>query len=61
MLMANFGEYKVFQSLCTSHTDFFHQQLTSPFLLPTPCIIDGPPEFPWANNEHIASWSEAKD
>jgi len=38
--------------------DFLYQQPTFPFLLPTPCIIDGPLEFPWANNGHIASWSE---
>ena len=61
MLMANFGEYKVFWSLHISHMDFLHQQPTFPFLLPTPRVVDGPLEFPWANSGHITSWSEAKD
>ena len=61
ILMANFGKYKVFQSPRISHMDFLYQQQTSPFLLPISCIIDRPPEFPWANNKHVASWSEAGD
>jgi len=60
MLTANFGKYKVFQSLHISHTDFSHQQLTSSFLLPTPHVIDGPLEFLSAGIEHVASWSEAE-
>jgi len=59
--MVNFGEYKVFQSPYTSHKDFLYQQWTFPFLLPIPYIIDGLLEFSWANNEHIASWSEMGD
>jgi len=58
--MANFGEYKVFQSLHTSHMDFLHQQLTFSFLLPTPHIIDKPLEFLMAGIEHVASWSEVE-
>jgi len=40
--------------------DFPHQQLMSPFLLPTPRIIDRPPGSLSSNIEHIASWSEAE-
>ena len=61
MLIANFGKYKIFWSLCTSHMDFLHQQPTFLFLLPTPHVIDRPPEFPWASNGYVASWLEAKD
>jgi len=60
ILMANFGEYKVFQSLHISHIDFPHQQLTFPFLLPIPHIVDGPLESLWADTKYIASWSEAE-
>ena len=58
ILMAKFEEYTRFRSLCTSHTDFLHQQLTSPFLLPTPHIIGKPLEFLVVGIEHVASWSE---
>jgi len=61
ILMTNFEECTGFQSLCTSHTDFLYQQPTFPFLLPTPCVVDRPLEFSWANNRHVASWSEAGD
>jgi len=60
ILTANFGEYKVFQSPHISHMDFPHQQLMFPFLLPTPCVIDRPPESLSANIKHVASWSEAE-
>jgi len=40
--------------------DFLHQQLTFPFLLPTPHIIDKPLEFLMAGIEHVASWSEVE-
>ena len=57
--MARFKEYTRFRSPCTSHTDFLHQQVTSPFLLTTPCVFGEPPEFLVAGIEHVASWSEA--
>jgi len=40
--------------------DFPHQRLTSPFLLPTLCVIGELPEFLVASIEHVASWSEAE-
>jgi len=59
ILTAKFEEYTGFRNLRTSHTDFLHRQLTSPFLLTTPCGFGEPPEFPVAGIEHIASWSKA--
>jgi len=41
--------------------DFSYQQLSLPFLLPTPDIVGGPLEFLGADIRHIASWSEAED
>ena len=38
--------------------DFPHQQLTSPFLLPTLHVVDEPLEFLVAGIEHVTSWSE---
>jgi len=58
--MARFGEYTRFQSPRTSHTDFPHQRLMSPFLLPTLYVVGEPPEFLMAGIEHVASWSEAE-
>ena len=60
ILMVKFEEYIRFQSPRTSHTDFPHQWLTSPFLLPTPCIVGKPPEFLVADIEHVTSWLEAE-
>ena len=60
ILTARFGEYTRFRSLHTSHTDFSHQQLTSPFLLPTLRVIGKPLEFLVADNKHVVSWSEAE-
>ena len=59
-LMANFKEYRVFRSPRTSRTDFLHQQLVLPSPLPTPHVIDMPPEFLEANVGYIASWSEVE-
>jgi len=59
--MTNFGKYKVFQSLCTSHTDFPHQQLSLPFLLPTPDIIGRSLEFLRTDIKYVVSWSEVRD
>ena len=58
--MAEFGEYTKFRSPRTSHTDFPHQRLASPFLLPTPHVVDEPPEFLVASIECVAFWSEAE-
>ena len=58
--MANFEKCTGFRSLYISHTDFLHQQLMFPFLLPTPHVIGEPPEFLVADIGHVASWSEAK-
>ena len=58
--MARFGEYIKFRSLRTSHIDFPHQRLMSPFLLPTPRVVGKPPEFLVASIERVASWSEAE-
>jgi len=59
-LIARFEEYTRFRSLCTSHTDFPHQQLTFPFPLPTLHIVGEPPEFFVAGIEYVASWSEVE-
>ena len=59
ILMAKLEEYTGFQNLHISHTDFLYRQLMPPFLLTTPRVFGKPPEFPVANIEHIASWSEA--
>jgi len=59
ILIAKLEEYTGFQNLHTSHTDFLHRQLMSPFLLTTPHIFGEPPEFPVAGIKHVASWSEA--
>jgi len=58
--MANFGEYKVFQSLHISHMDFLNQYPMFPFLLLTPHIIGEPLKFLVADIEYIASWSKAE-
>jgi len=58
--MANFEEYKVFQSPYTSYTNFFHQHLTFPFLLPTPHVVSKPPEFLVADIKYIVFWSRAE-
>ena len=60
ILTANFGEYKVFRSPHTSHTDFLHQHLMFPFLLPTPHVVGEPLEFLVADIEHVASWSKVE-
>jgi len=59
ILTAKLEEYTGFQNPCTSHTDFLYRQLTPPFLLTTPRVFGGPPEFPAAGIKHVASWSEA--
>jgi len=53
--MARFGEYTRFRSPCTSHTDFPHQQLMFPFLLPTLHIVGEPLEFLVVDIEYVAS------
>ena len=60
ILTVRFGECTRFRSPCTSHTDFPHQRLTSPFLLPTPRVVGEPPEFLVASIERVASWSEVE-
>jgi len=60
-LMANFEECTGFRSLHISYTDFLHQQLMFPFLLPTPHVVGEPPEFLVAGIRYVASWSEAED
>jgi len=60
ILTANFEVCIRFRSPHTSHTDFLHQRLKFPFLLPTPHAVSEPSEFLVAGIEHIASWSEAE-
>jgi len=60
ILTARFGEYTRFQSPRTSHTDFPHQRLTSPFLLPILHVVGETPEFLVADIKHVASWSEVE-
>jgi len=60
ILTAKFEKYTRFRSPHISHMDFSHQQLTSPFLLPTPRVIGEPLEMLVAGIKHIASWSEAE-
>jgi len=59
LLTANFGGCKVSQSPYISCTDCPHQQQTFPSVLPTPRVVDKPPEFLSEGNRHVASWSEA--
>jgi len=54
-LMANFEEYRVFQSLHTACMDFLYQQLILPSPLPTPHVVDVPLEFLEANIGYVAS------
>ena len=58
--MANFEVCIRFQSLRTSYTDFLHQQLTFPFLLPTPHVVGKPSEFLVVGIEHVAFWSQVE-
>ena len=51
---------KVSRSPRISPMDCPHQQQMLPSLLPTPHVVDGPPEFLSEGNEHVASWSEVK-
>ena len=60
ILMVRFGEYTRFRSPRTSHIDFPHQQLMSPFFLPILHVVGKPLEFLVAGIEHVASWSEAE-
>ena len=59
ILMAKFEGYTRFRSPHTSHIDFLHQRLAFPFLLPTPHVVDKPPEFLVASIERVAPRSEA--
>ena len=60
ILMANFGEYKVFRSPYISHTDFLHQHLIFLFLLPTSHVVGLPLEFLVTGIKYVAFWSKTE-